>query len=428
MSPPTLDTDGGNTGTNGHTNGYTNGHTERSQESNGTVFNAPGRIFDSNISPRVEDLKSICDRVTSSKSYPLAASIQKNIPIYDMNTFTEKSEDYKFVEQLKEEWYQVLFAGPGVIVLKGLYSPDRYQKELDSANAVFQQLLRSETKKADQEGTEQVGGRVWNSFRKLAVADPDTFVEYFSNPWLSHVSDMWLGPAYRLTSQVNIVPPSGKAQPGHRDYHMGYFEADRCVRYPRVIQTASQFFSLQGAVAHGDMPADSGPTRFLPYSQMFEAGYMAHRRQEFQDYFVANYVSLPLQKGDGVFFNPAIFHGAGENVTKDFYRHGHLLQVNSCFVKPMEALGSVAIVRACWDILKQRYKEDNGFSHRVEYLVQAVAEGHPFPGNMDKIIGGGHEFGMQTEQDILRRSLKEDWTKEQTLDALTENRANRTDD
>ena len=80
---------------------------------------------------------------------------------------------------------------------------------------------------------------MWNSFRKLAVADPGTTVDYFSNPWLSHVSDMWLGLACRLTSQVNFVKLSGKAQAGHRDYHMGYFEADRCIRYPRAIYTAS---------------------------------------------------------------------------------------------------------------------------------------------------------------------------------------------
>jgi hypothetical protein len=49
---------------------------------------------------------------------------------------------------------------------------------------------------------------------------------------------------------------------------------------------ASRFLTLQGAVAHSDMPIESGPTRLLPFSQKFEKGYMAYRIPEFQNYFL----------------------------------------------------------------------------------------------------------------------------------------------
>ena len=46
-------------------------------------------------------------------------------------------------------------------------------------------------------------------------------------------------------------------------------------------------------------------------------------------YFARNCVQLPLAKGDAVFFNPALFHGAGTNRTADVRRMAHLLHVSS---------------------------------------------------------------------------------------------------
>ena len=43
----------------------------------------------------------------------------------------------------------------------------------------------------------------------------------------------------------------------------------------------SPVLTLQGAVAHVDMPVESGPTLYLPYSQTFEPGYFAWRKPEF---------------------------------------------------------------------------------------------------------------------------------------------------
>lgn len=72
----------------------------------------------------------------------------------------------------------------------------------------------------------------------------------------------------------------------------------------------SPVLTLQGAVAHCDMPVESGPTLFLPYSQTYLPGYLALKRPEFRTYFEENHVQLPLEKGDVVFFNPALFHAA----------------------------------------------------------------------------------------------------------------------
>ena len=94
--------------------------------------------------------------------------------------------------------------------------------------------------------------------------------------------------------------------------------------------------TLQGAIAHCDMPIETGPTLYLPFSQSYLPGYLATARPEFRDYFDKHHVQLPLAKGDAVFFNPALFHAAGTNRSKDVRRIANLLQVSSAFGRAME--------------------------------------------------------------------------------------------
>ena len=70
----------------------------------------------------------------------------------------------------------------------------------------------------------------------------------------------WLGPRYQVTSQVNVVNPGGAAQVPHRDYHLGFVDVDQLAAYPAHMHRMSAALTLQGAVAHCDMPLESGPT------------------------------------------------------------------------------------------------------------------------------------------------------------------------
>jgi ectoine hydroxylase-related dioxygenase (phytanoyl-CoA dioxygenase family) len=62
------------------------------------------------------------------------------------------------------------------------------------------------------------------------------------------------------------------------------------------------------------MPLESGPIRFLLFSQTFEDGFLAYRLPEFREYFQAKYVALPLSLCDAAFFDPAVFDAAGANL------------------------------------------------------------------------------------------------------------------
>jgi len=235
----------------------------------------------------------------------------------------------------------------------------------------------------------------------------------------------WLGPGYQVTSQVNVVRPGGRAQDPHRDYHLGFLANETVERFPTHVHLLSPVLTLQGAVAHSDMPLESGPTLYLPYSHQYAAGYLAWRLPEFRAYFAANHVQLPLRKGDAAFFNPAVFHGAGSNVSADIQRVANLLQVSSGFGRAMEYVDRVKVAKAVYPALKQR-QATGADPGALENAVAAAAEGYPFPTNLDRDqpIGGLTPLA-QTE--ILARALAEDWSParlDEALDSYAGRRSN----
>jgi ectoine hydroxylase-related dioxygenase (phytanoyl-CoA dioxygenase family) len=239
------------------------------------------------------------------------------------------------------------------------------------------------------------------------------FAAYYANPILAAVAEAWLGPAYQVTSQVNVVNPGGEAQSAHRDYHLGFQAASDAARFPAHVHRLSPALTLQGAVAHCDMPLATGPTLYLPYSQSYEPGYLAFNRPEFRAFFAEHHVQLPLAKGDGAFFNPALFHAAGHNRTGDVRRMANLLQVSSAFGRAMESVDRVRMSAALYPALA-----GSGLSGaEIACAVAACAEGYSFPTNLDRDppLGG---LVPQTQQALMLRALAEGWPAERFAAAL----------
>lgn len=353
-------------------------------------------------------LKNLCQQKTVKQDYLRAQSIQSNIPVYDLSATT--STDTANVNGLQEEWYHALNTGPGVMVLKN-FLPDH--AIIKRANAAFDRIIESEASSAKGDHFAAAGSnsRVWNSFQKHAEADPSSFVHYYSNPWLKRVCEAWLGPSYQITAQLNVVRPGGKPQSAHRDYHLGFQTAEHCARFPRTMQIASQYLTLQGGIAHSDVPLNSGPTRLLPFSQLLPEGYMAWRLPEFTQYFNENWVSLAMEVGDALFFNPALFHAAGENGTKSVDRSVNLLQVSSAFGRPMESVNRAKMIASCWDSLKAYAKQD-GLGEGTSACINALAEGYPFPSNLDQRPPGPDGMAPISEIDLLWEGLRENWSTE----------------
>lgn len=366
--------------------------------------------------PSLEAFKVLIDQITLPSTYPKAKEISKNVPIYDCTAF--QLSDREAMAQLQDEWYHILISGPGVFVLKHFF-PD--EDILDATNEAYATIAMEEQSIDDRKGDHfapaSANTRVWNSFSKHCLQDPESFVDYYSNPLFGFVSEAYLGPAYRLTSQLNIVRPGGKAQVCHRDYHLGFQTSKDSVKWPRAMHNASTFLTLQGAVAHTDMPLDSGPTRLLPFSQLSEEGFMAYGLPEFNDLFLEKYTALPLQKGDAIFFSPALFHAAGENRMQGIERSANLIQVSSAFGRPMESIDTLPLIEKSWDVLAERYASE-GMSTEVDSFVKAVAEGYPFPTNLDRRPPAPGGLAPESEQDLLRTALREGWEKARLVKEL----------
>ena len=164
---------------------------------------------------------------------------------------------------------------------------------------------------------------------------------------------------------------------------------DQILHYPKHVHLLSPALTLQGAIAHCDMPLETGPTLYLPYSQHFPEGYLAFNRPEFQEYFNQNRSQLALKKGDAVFFNPALMHAAGENTTTDRYRLGNLLQVSSAFGRVMESIDFVSLINTVYPTLLAKKQKQLLSITQTNNVVAACTDGYPFPTNLNTDLATG---------------------------------------
>lgn len=349
-------------------------------------------------SENLAELQALTERQTLAADYPLASDIQSNVPVYDgvgLDTYN--------CETLMGEWANVLLNGPGLIAIKRAFVDTA---PIDRATVVFETLIAKEkaagAAAADHFAKPGANDRIWNVLEKHCLADPEGFAAYYANPALAIAARAWLGPAYQMTAQMNRVNPGGTAQSAHRDYHLGFMTPAQSALYPAHVHALSPALTLQGAVAHCDMPLESGPTLYLPFSQLLDSGYIAFPRPEFQNFFQENHMQLPLEKGDAVFFNPALMHAAGTNVSKDIYRMANLLQVSSAFGRSMETVNRSAMCLALYPILLSGKLS----SEASAAVIAAAADGYAFPTSLDHDppIGG---LAPESQADLMRQALQD---------------------
>lgn len=355
----------------------------------------------------IEEFRALVEVPTDLTDYPHAEAVDRNVLIYGavLRSAIDGGTD---VRELQAELVHALMDGPGIVVFSGAY---RDTSVIDRATEAFTQLLD------EQKASGVVGGdhfappgandRLWGALEKLAVRRPDIFADYYANDLVALVSSAWLGPHYQITSDLNVVNPGGQAQTAHRDYHLGFMPLETAASYPAHVHRLSPVLTLQGAIAHCDMPIETGPTMYLPNSQKYLPGYLATDLPEFAEYFQANYVQLPLRKGDAVFFNPALFHGAGTNHSSEVKRMANLLQVSSAFGRALGTVNRVRICKALYPTLLTRKAEGAG-GKELRTIVAAAAEGYPFPTNLDldQPIGS---LNPQTQAELTWRALQEGW-------------------
>ena len=134
-----------------------------------------------------------------------------------------------------------------------------------------------------------------------------------------------------------------------------------------------------------------------------------------QAYFAEQAVQLPLQKGDGVFFNPALMHAAGANVSKNIERMANLLQISSAFGKAMESLDQQRMQLSCYPYLLDMQLT----ALELAALATTLSDSYPFPSNLDRDapVGGLRPL---SGKDLLLQAIAEVWSAQRLAGELAQ--------
>ncbi len=362
----------------------------------------------------IKELEQHINRALVDTDVPLASAISKNIPIYDCASLSGALVPGEKRSALKAEIATNMLSGSGVFVLKHAFTDTGV---IDAATEVFKEIIAKEKSSkgagADHFAADGANDRIWNSLEKLCLASPETFTTYHSNLWIELASEAWLGPAFQMTAQVNLVRPGGQAQDAHCDYHLGFLTTEQARAYPPHVHLFSPQLTLQGAVAHCDMPIEAGTTKLLPFSQTWAKNYLSYRDKQIRQVFEKRHVQLPLEKGDLLFFSPGLFHAAGSNVSQNVERMANLLQVSSAFGQAMESIDRVTMCKLVYPVLANgQYSEA-----QTRAAIASTGEGYPFPTSLDTDppVGG---LAPQSQQQLIQQGLAQGWTSQQFNDAL----------
>ena len=385
-----------------------------------------GAVWLTRETPSLDAFRALVEDELRAEDVPLAAAVERNVAVYDGDRVRAVAgEGGEGLAALTAEWAWNLLHGSGVLAVR---RAETDHAMLDRVTAVFEGIIGDEAAggagKGDHFAPSGANSRVWNAHEKLGAAAPELFARYYAGDVLHAVSRAWLGPAYQITAQVNVVRPGGRAQTCHRDYHLGFMDEGQLLGFPAHVHRLSPLLTLQGAMAHSDMPLPSGPTKLLPFSQRDEAGYVATLMPAFRDYFEERHVQLPLEKGDALFFNPALFHAAGTNTTRDVQRFANLFQVGSALGRSIETVDRRRLAEAVFPALRALQGSGALDARGVANVVAAAAEGYAFPTNLDLDVPEGALI-PPSGQDLMSRALAEGWDDARFREAMAAQAARR---
>jgi len=274
-------------------------------------------------------------------------------------------------DEIREELYN----GSGVVIIRRAY---RDMHLLDRVSTMFRKRIEAEENIGISTNNVKItksNKRLVNVLNKFGEDEPLDFIEYYSNKYLHDVCRVCLGPIYQIISEVNVVVPGECSQMGHRDYPLGFYSLELMKDVPFQLAAAAPYLTLQAGVVHHDIPIEMGPTRFFLGSQNNPNGFSTWRDPEEQNRFKSNAVQFEFLKGDLVFFNPAIFHGAGGNYTA-FPRMINLLQISCGMVKPLAHVDFVDLVSNIYPFLLQVSEVE-----KAERVCRVITDCWPFPTN-----------------------------------------------
>ena len=108
--------------------------------------------------------------------------------VYDAAALRRAISSVEGRAEVEAELVHALTAGPGVVAFTGAFADVAV---VDRATATFEEIIAAEKVNGgrnDHFAKAGANDRVWNALEKLAVRDPEIFVDYYGNDILALVS------------------------------------------------------------------------------------------------------------------------------------------------------------------------------------------------------------------------------------------------
>ena len=264
--------------------------------------------------------------------------------------------------------------------------------------------------------------RIWNALEKLCLEGSGGLRGLLRQRDHRLVSEAWLGSAYQITSQLNVVNP---AAPRNRP-------TGTTISASRRRKSSSAIRPCAPAVARPHPPGrrrtlrHAGRDRADPLPALLSnlcAGLSRDGPARVSGLLRPAPCAASARQGGRGLFNPAVFHAAGTNRSKDVRRIANLLQVSSAYGRAMESVDRTRMSAALYPALRSMLASGRLTPQQGANAVAACAEGYSFPTNLDRDppIGG---LAPKTQQALLHEALQEGWAPEAAA-ALNEQHARR---
>lgn len=261
----------------------------------------------------LDHLKKVANQTVEPDVYPHASTIEHNVVVYEGAVLNAEHSHEKRIE-IMIELNRALSSGPGIIAITNAIPNTDI---IDRATEIFKRIIEEE--KDNAQGDHFAKEDAWNALQSHCLTDPENFVAYFGTPAIDLISSAWLGVGHHATSEMHAFFPEP---------------------------------TLHGVIAHRDMPLESSPIVYLPFSHQFHKKYKALDNPEFQAHFKENYVQFPLKKGDALFFNPAGVHATGAHTALDQHLLVNLLQISGDFGRSTEPVDRTAMLKSIYPVLE----------------------------------------------------------------------------
>ena len=265
------------------------------------------------------------EQTTTSPTTRMPPRSSSGVLIYDGERLRKEPPARAGAAAVEAELARALTDGPGIVVFdRGVRRPVGRRPCHGGSSRRSSPTQRAAGGAAgDHFAKAGQNDRIWNALEKLALRDP--------------------GRVRRLLRQRH--PRAGLPRPGSapatRSPRRSTSSTRAARRRPRTATTT--WASIGREVARGsrpmctgcrpcspcrarsrtrDMPAETGPTMYLPHSQKYLPGYLAWRRPEFREYFEATTSSCRWPRATRRSSTRRCSMRAGANRTADVQPHG----------------------------------------------------------------------------------------------------------